>query len=375
VEFYHLIEANKFAAASVAIFESAFPKKNHFIFISGSREQVLSLSENIDYSLLKDWNWKDAPNKLRGKRIVAHSLNHRICRLLNGLDIAELIWLVYGAEVYNNPLLVGIDSWKTHKWTDNLNLSFRYYWYLFKVQAARVRGIIHGDVLQKSMLQKADRVGILFEEEFNHFKKLKVLGPQSSFLPYTFYPLVEVIKEPQTVPKAKTKILIGNSANLTSLTIPVIPLLSKYTSLGWRFLFPLSYGDDDYKILVEKEAIKGLGVEALFLKDFMPLAEYEEVLEEVGIAIFNARRQQGVGNILSLIMKGARLYINSNSTIYTFLKRLGIHFNDVHDLSRSKHKLELLSNEQQRENREILQELIKYSIVVDKLKSSLQIKI
>ena len=372
MEFYHLLEYNKFAAASIAQFESAFPKENHYIFLKGTKEEIEALHPNFDFSLLNDWNWKSDRHKLESKRIVAHSLNHRISRLLYGLKMKELVWLVYGAEVYNNRLVNGMDSWKSDKWTENLKQYVDYQWYLFKSLAARLRGITTSDLIQKEMIRRADRVGLLFEEEFEHFRSLKVLKPESSFFPYTFYPLGKVIKEEAAIGKERSKVLIGNSANTTSLITPVIPFLAKQKGLGWTFIFPLSYGDNDYMLKIEEMASSKLGTDAFFLKEFMPLAQYEELLEEVGIAIFNARRQQGVGNVLSLIMKGARLYLNSNSTIYAFLKRIGVRFNDVEELKSIDHDLKLLSEQEKKSNQEIISQLIDYNLVVNKLKIALK---
>ena len=71
-------------------------------------------------------------------------------------------------------------------------------------------------------------------------------------------------------------------------------------------------------------------------------------------------------------MKGARLYLNSNSTIYAFLKRIGVRFNDVEELKSIDHDLKLLSEQEKKSNQEIISQLIDYNLVVNKLKIALK---
>ena len=69
------------------------------------------------------------------------------------------------------------------------------------------------------------------------------------------------------------------------------------------------------------------------LMDFMPLAQYNQILDEVDIAIFAHNRQQAMGNIINLLGRGKTVYLRADTSSYALLTKLNIKVCSLDDLS------------------------------------------
>ena len=61
-------------------------------------------------------------------------------------------------------------------------------------------------------------------------------------------------------------------------------------------------------------------------------SEYTKRLASVDIAIFNAARQNGLGNIYQLLYMGKKVYLNTKNSLYAFLRQKGFEVHDVQEL-------------------------------------------
>ncbi|MGI2059774.1 TDP-N-acetylfucosamine:lipid II N-acetylfucosaminyltransferase [Shewanella baltica] len=134
---------------------------------------------------------------------------------------------------------------------------------------------------------------------------------------------------------SKVNIQVGNSADPTNNHVQVFEQLNQLdiqNRVG-KIYCPLSYGNPVYA-----DQIKHLG-EVMFgdkfypLIDFMPLSQYNQILDEVDIAIFAHNRQQAMGNIINLVGRGKTVYMRCDTSSYALLTRLGIKVCSLDDLS------------------------------------------
>jgi hypothetical protein len=65
----------------------------------------------------------------------------------------------------------------------------------------------------------------------------------------------------------------------------------------------------------------------------MPLDEYVATLSRCGVAIFNARRQQALGNVGAALWRGARVFLNPASVVLEFLQTHGAIVESVETLA------------------------------------------
>jgi hypothetical protein len=132
---------------------------------------------------------------------------------------------------------------------------------------------------------------------------------------YKEYDLKNVEKEP-----GKTYIQVGNSACETNEHIAVFEKLSKYKNAHIEILCPLSYsGKEEYIKQVIEAGYKIFSKDKFSpITDFMPFDKYLELLAKVDVAIFNHKRQRGLGNITTLLGLGKKVYIREEITTWKF---------------------------------------------------------
>lgn len=148
------------------------------------------------------------------------------------------------------------------------------------------------------------------------------------------------------IPSAKTdtiNIQIGNSADPSNNHIQILEKLLPFKDENIKIYAPLSYGD---KLQAEEVIVKGkelFGDKFIALTDFMPLEEYLQFLGNIDIAIFNHKRQQAMGNTITLLGLGKTVFVRSDTTQWQFFKDRSIKVYDSTKLD-SLHKNEHLNN-------------------------------
>lgn len=134
------------------------------------------------------------------------------------------------------------------------------------------------------------------------------------------------------IPARRSKtinILVGNSADPSNNHIEVLNKLLPYKNENICIYVPLSYGNQMH---AQSVVNKGKGLFAKKFKpltEFMPFDEYLKVLAEVDVAIFNHKRQQAMGNTITLLGLGKTVYIRSNTSQWKLFNDKSIVVGDV----------------------------------------------
>ena len=127
-------------------------------------------------------------------------------------------------------------------------------------------------------------------------------------------------------------IQIGHSADPSMRHKEILLYLKRFSDRNIKIILPLSYGDVRYAEMIEKLAKDIFSEKVICLKDFMEEDEYFEYLKIVDLGIFNVFRQQGLGNIQRLIFRNVKIYMPSQSVMYSFFREKGVPINKVEDL-------------------------------------------
>jgi uncharacterized membrane protein len=136
-----------------------------------------------------------------------------------------------------------------------------------------------------------------------------------------------------------------------------------------KLVVPLSYGNNiKYKKEIIKKGTKYFKESFVPLLDFMPRAEYLELLSNCSTAIFYHYRQQAMGNIIALLYMGVRVYLSTNNPVYTYCKRIGLHIYDM-DSEFDIYKNSILEEEKADENRNVLYNIFNEEEVINRLNS------
>ncbi|MDD2846513.1 MAG: TDP-N-acetylfucosamine:lipid II N-acetylfucosaminyltransferase [Rhodoferax sp.] len=130
-------------------------------------------------------------------------------------------------------------------------------------------------------------------------------------------------------PHEGINILLGNSASSSNNHLDALEKLRPFAGENIRIYCPLSYGDPAYGDKIAEAGRIIFGDKFIPLREFMQFEKYLQFLADIDIAIFNHNRQQGMGNVTTLLGLGKVVYMRSNITSYQAFKRLGIRVRDI----------------------------------------------
>jgi hypothetical protein len=138
------------------------------------------------------------------------------------------------------------------------------------------------------------------------------------------------------IPKKKDNtvhIQIGNSADPSNEHFEMLEMLKPYASDNIRIYAPLSYGDLEYARRVAEAGMSYFGNKFVPMLDYMSFDKYLQFLGDVDIAIFNHRRQQAMGNTITLLGLGKKVFMRNDVTPWKLFKSIGVELNCVSELN------------------------------------------
>ena len=124
-------------------------------------------------------------------------------------------------------------------------------------------------------------------------------------------------------------IQIGNSADPSNNHFEILDKLLPFKDQNIKMYAPLSYGDQIHANKVIAKGKELFGDKFIALADFMPFEQYLQFLGSIDIAIFNHKRQQAMGNTITLLGLGKTVFIRSDTTQWQFFKEKNISINDI----------------------------------------------
>ena len=128
-------------------------------------------------------------------------------------------------------------------------------------------------------------------------------------------------------------ILLGNSADPSNNHLELFDKLEPFKDKNIHIYAPMTYGNSEYAKMIIEQGKKSFGNKFYPLTEHMPFNEYFEFLGKIDIAVFNHRRSQALGNTITLLGLGKKVYLNSVSNHNDFFEGLGITVFDVKDFN------------------------------------------
>ena len=168
-------------------------------------------------------------------------------------------------------------------------------------------------------------------------------GQHQECLMYTSNIFKDLVIPPKT--DSVINILVGNSADPTNNHLEVFEKLAAYKSENMMIYCPLSYGgiDGNYAKQIAEKGTAMFGDRFVALTDFMPFRKYLEFLGQIDIAVFAHKRQQGMGNTITLLGLGKKIYMCSDVTPWMLFDGLGLKVFDfrILDLTRINYEAQI----------------------------------
>lgn len=268
--------------------------RHQFVYL---HKDGLSFFEKIRY-------WKSLrPQLEQAPKIIIHFLptsTDLFFWMLHQSCLTKSIWCMWGRDVfYRKVRKAGVNKWIVES-------------------------------MRKHLIPKID----LITGHPSDYTFLKDCYPVSSKFELSFYPLPgfnleeEVVFEQKSTP---VQVLLGNSADPSNRHILTLELLAKFKEEEILILCPLSYGGNQAyidRVCQAGQAIFGEKFKPLL--EFLPIGTYNEILKKTDITLMNHERQQGLGNIRSLLFQGKKIFMANEQTPFTFYtQELGFHIEDA----------------------------------------------
>lgn len=311
----HIAGLDKFIPPFIDLIYEEFDNKNHRFWLVGSTKKYPVTRRNNIYICKRGfWSRLKAYAKLiyqmhASKKIIVHGLFSRGIELILALFpwlLPKCHWVIWGNDLYRyQQPRIGIKN----KFQETIRQ------FIIK-RIGHLVTYIPGDVELAKKWYDAQ-------------------GKHHECLMYTSNTIDQKILETSyhnEKKDSKTNILVGNSADPSNNHIEILVKLLPYKDKDIRIYVPLSYGNRAHAKKVMEKGAEWFGEKFIPVTDFLPFQEYLFFLTSIEIAIFNHKRQQAMGNIITLLGLGKSVYLRNDVSQWSLLSRLGIKLKTIENL-------------------------------------------
>ena len=320
----------------VKFVDEKFDNKKHLFYLTGKdinkKSNVIDIRNKFDF--IKNIVQLNV-NLYKSKKIIIHGFNQSYLFYLFFFQpwlLKKSYWIMWGGDLYS---------------------------YLNKVNSFKMKMLYF---MRDLIFKKVAHFITYIKGDYELAQKW--YGAKGEYHECFMYPS-NLYKEYDVKSKEHTTINIqlGNSADPTNNHIEVLQKLTKYKDEDIKIFTPLSYGNKEYASSVISKGKELFGEKFIPLTDFIPFEKYLQFLGEIDIAIFAHKRQQAMGNTITLLGLGKKVYMRNDITPWELFRDIDVKVFDVENI-----ELELL----EQEIKEMNQQKIKNYFSENNLKKQLE---
>lgn len=376
----HVASDEKFIETAVDIFESVFPKQNVFYITTPKPWHYLSDNEIYKEVSSDKFIFLLKLNEfVKYDLIIFHGLPNEWL-LPIALFKNKYIWIGWGFDYYNRfydeellstPLLLP----KTRTYYNEKSKS--------EVRESKIKNLVSGfarkvkkhlikNVIYPMAMRNIKVFSPVLADEFKLVQQKHGVGKKTRYLPWNYGSLERhLLKNIKLdgIDKANS-ILLGNSATATNNHIEILDFLSNLETKKTLYI-PLSYGSPAYAKSISNyiNCNSQLASSCYVLDRFMPLSDYNSIINKCGFVIMNHVRQQALGNIVIMMFRGSKIFLREESVLYNFFKEQSAYVFSVQELENNPTLLDFpLTDEQIEYNRLILKRTWSESVIYKRTK-------
>lgn len=357
IKILHLVLDNHFTDSAYNLFESVAPLCNTYLLVT-----IRKKTKNIKETPIKIINTLALKNPLFIKHlekydiIVLHSLSKSNQELVSHASSKlKFVWIGMGLDYYdliyeNKDILYQEQTQQiveilSHNQRRSINYILREF----------VLSAFYKNTNKKLVIEKISYFAPVIENEY----KMVASKFNSNFPEYVSWNYGSTTKIVEGNLKnlviSANNILLGNSASPENNHVEILEFLRTQKLNHKKIICPLSYGNHEYASIVKNKGRNYFGDCFLALDDFMPYDEYMSVLSSCSNVIMNHNRQQGLGNIVSMLHMGAKIFLNEMNPLYAHFKERGGVIFTINDLYKDPSMLDLkLTDEDIQRNRQMI---------------------
>lgn len=355
----HIASDEKFINSAHWQFENAFPNSNVFY--------IFTTDKSTDFNYITPQpnihKFEDIPTLLStlsgNEFMVFHSLSEAFFPLIRELPKQiQCIWMCFGYEIYADKRFfkeAGLFDALTQKRFGKGEVQQKHFLqeslrpYLRLINKNLPMSSLE---IKRKAIARMDYIASSFREEQQAIEKL--IRQEKKTFPFWYYPLEQMVNVNQEIESNRTNILIGNSGTMSGNHLDAFHKIQSFDFTNRKIIVPLSYGNESYIKVILEEGKLAFGEQFQPLTSFMPLNEYNQIIQKCGVALLCNYRQQAVGNAIALLWFGSKVFLSIKNPFYHYLKRIGVKvFSYETDLKDEK-SLEVLSGEVINGNRKAL---------------------
>lgn len=182
------------------------------------------------------------------------------------------------------------------------------------------------------------------------------------------YATAEEMSSLSTTPTGDN-ILVGNSASYANNHLEVFEKLATAGVGDRRIIVPLSYGrPESYRDAVVRAGRKHFGSAFEPVLELLPLNEYKRLLASCAFVVMGHHRQQALGNIITALMGGSVIVLDTRNPVHSFLRQEGAHVSSLSELPSTRLESLSLSDAEKAENSDVAKRLWGRETVVENLR-------
>jgi hypothetical protein len=358
----HLFEDQKFVDITIENFENVSNGLNKYIVFSNN-EKLTYVSRKDDVIILPNSSYKLDINLIYEdcQFLIIHFLSPiKLFILKHKPPNVKVLWSNWGSDAYDHfrdqnilePLTSSIGNKSLYHF---IKPSILYtYYHLLRY---RVKPISK----ELKLLENINYISTVLPYEFHRIRD--EFNLVAKFVDYNYG--VNKFNSFSNVPLGNS-ILIGNSATSANNHLDVFDIIKDTNK---KLIVPLSYGAYDYKNykkLVISEGKRIFKNSFTPIEEFMPLLDYRELTSSCNSVIMYHIRQQALGNVFMALFQGMRVFLNSKSLTYSYLKDKGM---IIFDLKKDYKLLGIELNEEEKQiNKKIVLDLRSRKVINEKTK-------
>lgn len=297
----HIFPNEKFSFQYIKKINEIFGENAHFFLIHGEPvDDKIEIAREKNVAFLNNNIWEIYPilkkQISKSSKVVLHSLNlsnslFASLLFLQKKEGRKYFWNIWGGDLYNSY------------WNRNRNIK------------SKIR-----EAVRKYFIKRLPAVGYIPSDY--KFLKEHYTTKADFYLASYAYNFFEINEEECN--NEKFVVLLGNSATETCQYEEIIDKLTLCKRDNLKVYCVLSYPQNkNYIERISKYGKEKLGDIFFPQIEFMKYDEYMSFLASVDVAIFNHNRQQGLGNIASLLYLGKKVIINPANGCKDYFEKMG----------------------------------------------------
>lgn len=305
-------------------FEKVAPNENKYITLSEDKITKFEFSDQVD--IISKKQFLDIYNEF--SIVWIHCLSDENLWACSLLVDHIVMWSSWGGDQKGrHDFLQEKNTYEPftikHIYTgkDRFKLYIKQFSLIQKIYSGLNTSPINNLELLKESYKNINFMSTVLLSEQRNIENLPELNSQYQWFNYVHLKMIVKRYYNEEV-KLEKGIVVGNSASSTQNHIDTFYRI-KAERINRKVFCPVSYGNEKYRKLITTKANELLeNVE--FQTSNLSLDDYLDKFAEHHVLILNCKIQQALGNLLTGVYIGMKVFLNKKGLLYEFCKEVGL---------------------------------------------------